>query len=131
MADGNNRSVPELFNDLVGQLSALFRKEVQLARAEVGEKVSNAGGSAALIGAGAVMGLGALVMLLHALAAALVTYLGLTPGLAYFIVGVVVALVAYLLARSGLNGLKAANLTPQRTVDQLSRDAAVAREQVR
>jgi hypothetical protein len=49
---------------------------------------------------------------------------------ARLIVGVVVALVGYALVRSGMSGLKASNLVPNRTVEQLSRDAAVAKEQV-
>ena len=35
-----NRSIPEVFSDLVGQLTTLFRKEAELARTEVSEKVS-------------------------------------------------------------------------------------------
>jgi hypothetical protein len=130
MVEQHNRSVPELFNDIVAQLSSLFRKEVQLARAEVGEKVSQAGGAAGSIAVGGVLLLGALIMLLHALAA-LIVYLGLAPGWAYLITGVVVALIGYFVLRGGLSRLKASNLTPQRTVEQLSRDAAVAKEQVR
>lgn len=131
MADLNHsRSVPELFSDLVNQLSSLFRKEVQLARAEVGEKVNQVSGAAASIAVGGVLMLGALVMLLHALAALLI-HLGLAAGWAYLATGVVVALVGYLVLQGGLSRLKASNLTPQRTVEQLSRDAAVAKEQVR
>ena len=49
---------------------------------------------------------------------------------ARLIVGVVLALIGYGLVRSGLSGLKTSNLVPNRTVEQLSRDAAVAKEQV-
>jgi len=129
MAD-NNRTVSELFGDMVAQLSSLFRKEVQLARAEMGEKVSQASGAAASIGVGGALLLGALVMLLEALVALLV-YLGLATGWAYLVTGGVVALVGYLVMRGGLSRLRASNLAPQRTVEQLSRDAAVAKEQVR
>ena len=125
----SNRSVPELLGNLVNQLSTLFRKEVQLARAEVGEKVEQATGSVALLAAGGVLLLAALMILLEAVVAFL-AYLGIPVPWARLIVGVVVALIGYALVRSGMSGLKTSNLVPNRTVEQLSRDAAVAKEQV-
>ena len=124
-----NRSLPELVGNLVNQLSTLFRKEVQLARAEVSEKVGQATGSIAYLAAGGVLLLAALIILLEA-AVAFVAYLGVPVPWARLIVGVVVALIGYALVRSGMSGLKTSNLVPNRTVEQLSRDAAVAKEQV-
>lgn len=124
-----NRSLPELFGNLVTQLSTLFRKEVQLARAEVGEKVGQATGSIAYLAVGGVLLLAALIILLEAVVA-FVASLGVPVPWARLIVAVVVALVGYGLVRSGMSGLKASNLVPNRTVEQLSRDAAVAKEQV-
>lgn len=125
-----NRSVPDLLGDLVNQTSSLLRKEVQLARAEMGEKVSQVGASAGSIAIGGALLLAALMILLDAVVAGLVS-LGLSVWLSSLIVGVVIAIIGYVLLRAGLNRLKAANLTPQRTATQLSRDAAVAKEQVR
>ncbi|MEM7567923.1 MAG: phage holin family protein, partial [Pseudomonadota bacterium] len=45
----------ELFTDLLNEVSTLFRKEVQLARAEVSEKVGQLGTAVAEIAAGAIM----------------------------------------------------------------------------
>lgn len=125
----SNRSVPELLGNLVNQVSTLFRKEVQLARAEVGEKVGQATGSIVSLAAGGVLLLAALMILLEAVVAFL-AYLGIPVPWARLIVGVVVALIGYALVRSGMSGLKTSNLVPNRTVEQLSRDAAVAKEQV-
>jgi hypothetical protein len=125
----SNRSLPELFGNLVSQLSTLFRKEVQLARAEMGEKVGQATGSVALLAAGGVLLLAALIILLEAVVAFVASF-GVPVPWARLIVAVVVALVGYALVRSGMSGLKASNLVPNRTVEQLSRDAAVAKEQV-
>ncbi|HWX48989.1 MAG TPA: phage holin family protein [Roseomonas sp.] len=125
-----NRSVPDLIGDLVDQTSTLLRKEVQLARAEMSEKVSQVGASAGSIAVGGALLLAALIVLLNAIAAFLVT-LGLSVWLSSLIVAVVVAIIGYIMLRAGLNRLKAANLTPQRTVTQLSRDATAAKEQVR
>ncbi len=124
-----NRSLPELFGNLVTQLSTLFRKEVQLASAEVSEKVGQATGSVAYLAIGGVLLLAALIILLEAVVA-FVASLGVPEPWARLIVAVVVALIGYALVRSGMSGLKSSNLVPNRTVEQLSRDAAVAKEQV-
>ena len=130
-SDSNsNRSLPELFSNLVGQLSTLFRKEVQLARAEMGEKLGEAAGAATPLAAGGGLLLGALILLLFALSSLLVHF-GVPVGWSQLIVGVVAAIGGYALIRGGLSHLKATNLVPQRTAEQLSRDAQVAREQVR
>jgi hypothetical protein len=125
------RGVGELLGDAVTQLSTLFRKEVQLARAEMGEKASEAAGAIPGIGAGAALGLGALILLLEAAAAGVARLFDLAPGWALLIVGVVAALGGYALIRGGIAKLKATNLTPHRTAEQLSRDAQAAKEQVR
>lgn len=125
-----NKSVPDLIGDLVQQSSTLVLKEVQLARAEMSEKIGQIAMAAGSIGIAAALLMAALVILLQAVAAFLVT-LGLSQPLAALIVGVVAALIGYLLLRSGINRMKAAQLVPERTVNQVSRDAATAKEAVR
>jgi ABC-type uncharacterized transport system permease subunit len=131
MPSDYGRSLPELFGDLVGQLSTLFRKEVQLARAEIGEKVSETAAAIPGIAVGGVMLLGALIMLLHALAMLIMRLADLPAGWAYLATGVIAALAGYLLLKAGLAKLDMRNLKPERTAHQLSRDAQVAKEQVR
>ena len=126
----DNRSVPELFTDLVTQLTTLFRKEIQLARTEVSEKVTVAASGIGYIVGGAVLGIAALVILLQAAVAWLVRA-GIPDQWANLIVGVAVAVIAFVLVRMGMNSLKADKLTPAKTVEQLQRDATTAREQVR
>lgn len=125
-----DRSVPELFNTVIGQISTLFRKEVQLAKTEVSEKLGQATGAIMPLAAGGALLLGALILLLMSLAQLLTTF-GLATGLALLIVGVVASLGGYLLIRGGLAKLDTSSLTPSRTAEQLSRDAQVAKEQVR
>src|SRR6195256_1411300 len=72
MNSQSNRSIPELFSDAVAQLAKLIGNEFELARAELSEKASQAGRAAAMIGAGAVILVPALVLLLFAASAALV-----------------------------------------------------------
>ncbi|MBK1660508.1 phage holin family protein [Paracraurococcus ruber] len=127
--DGD-RSLPELFGSLINQLSTLVRQEVRLARAEIGEKLGDASGAVTPIAAGGGLLLGALIVLLFALVSLLVAF-GIAQGLAELIVGLLAALLGYGLVRSGLAQLKSSNLVPSRTTTQLSRDAQVAKEQVR
>lgn len=125
-----NRSVPELFSDLVGQLSTLFRKEVQLARTEVSEKLNQALMGVGLMIGGAVLLIASLGVLLAA-AVDTLEVLGIGKPWAALIVGGAVALIGFLLIRSGVGSLKVTSLKPEKTVEQLGRDAAVAREQTR
>ncbi len=127
---GGDRSVPELLSSLVGQISTLFRKEVQLARAEMGEKLGTMAGAVTPIAAGGGLLLGALIVLLLALVSLLVSF-GIARGWSELIVGVLAALLGYALIRGGLSKLNASNLMPSRTAEQLSRDAQMAKEQVR
>jgi hypothetical protein len=129
-AMSDNRSVTELFSDLVNQLSTLFRKEIQLARAEVSEKISKALSGIGLLVGGAVLLLAALVILLEAAVAGLIAA-GLAPHWAALIVSAVTALIGFILVRTGMGNLKGSSLAPYKTVEQLQRDAAVAREAVR
>lgn len=131
MSQHTDRSIPDLLGDLVDQTSTLVRKEVQLARAEFSEKLATMGAAAASLAVGGVLLLAALIVLLQAVVAALVEYAHLSATVSALIVAVVVALIGYSVLRGGLSRLKASNLTPDRTVAQLSRDAEVAKEQVR
>lgn len=125
----HERSAPALVGDLLNQTSELFRKEIQLFRAEVGEKTSQVFMAVGLLAAAAVIALTALNVLAAALVAAL-DNLGLSGGWAALIVGVAFAILAYILAQKGINDLKAQNLTPDRTQRSLAKDAALAKEKV-
>src|SRR3979490_393225 len=72
MSSQNSRSIPELFSDAVGQVAKLVGNEFELARAELSEKASQVGRAAALIGAGSLILMPALVLLLLAVSAALI-----------------------------------------------------------
>ncbi|MTW18657.1 phage holin family protein [Rhodoplanes serenus] len=125
-----HRSVPELFTDLVQQVTTLVRTETRLARAEMSEKVGQVGTGVALIVVGAVLLMPALVILLQAAVAALVDS-GMEPHWAALTVGGATLVVGLVLALIGASRLKAENLTPNRTLSQLRSDAAVARNQAR
>jgi Putative Actinobacterial Holin-X, holin superfamily III len=128
MQHTDDRSLKELFGDLTHSVTTLFRKEIELARAEISEKLSQAGVAAGAVAAGGVLALAALMVLLQALVIAL-TELGVAPALSALIVGGAVAIIAFALIYKGMNDLKAGNLAPSRTVEALRRDAHMVKEQ--
>ena len=66
-----NRPISAIFVDLVNQFTALVRKEGQLARAEISEKLGEIGIGLGLVVGGAVLLIPALVILLQATVAGL------------------------------------------------------------
>jgi apolipoprotein N-acyltransferase len=124
------KSIPELFSELVDHLPRLFRKEVQLAKAEAAEKVQQATGAIVYMAIGGVVLLSALIMLLHAIVAWLVV-LGIDVQWGSLIVALVVGILGYILLQKGMSDIKASNLKPTRTVEQLRTDARATREQFR
>ena len=129
MMHADDRSLKDLFADLSNSITTLFRKEIQLLRAETSEKVTQVGVALGSIAGGAILALAALIVLLQALVIGL-TEVGVPAGWASLIVGLIVAVIAYVLIHKGTSDLKASHLAPSRTLDSLKRDAQVAKEQV-
>jgi hypothetical protein len=130
MNSPNNRSIPELFSDAVGQLAKLVGNEFELARAELSEKASQVGRAAAMIGAGAVVLMPALVLLLFAVSAGLIRG-GFSEPVAYLLTGAGAALVSAALIAAGLSRLSGDALKPWVALDQVQRDKTAAKEVVR
>ena len=124
----DDRSLKDLLGDLTSNITTLFRKEIQLARAETSEKISQVGYALGSIAAGGILALAALIVLLQALVIAITTA-GVPAGWSSLIVGAVVAAIAYGLIHKGTSDLKASNLAPSRTMDSIKRDAHVVKEQ--
>jgi hypothetical protein len=130
MMQTEDRSLRQLLGDLTENIATLFRKEIQLARAETSEKITQVGVAIGAIAGGAILALAALIILLQALVIGL-TEAGIPAGWSALIVGVVVAVIAYILIHKGTSDLKAGNLAPDRTLSSLKRDAQVAKEHAR
>jgi hypothetical protein len=130
MMHTDDRSLKDLLADLTESITTLFRQEIQLARAETSEKITQVGLAIGAIAAGAMLALAALIVLLQALVIG-ITEAGVPAGWAALIVGLVVAVIAYVLIHKGTNDLKASNLAPDRTMSSLKRDAQVVKEQAR
>ena len=127
---GDLHSIPRLFGDAVEQLGKLVQNEAQLARAEISQKVAQAGiGAAYVVGAG-ILAIPVLVVLLIALALGL-TQLGLSPVAAHLVAAGIGALVSGILGMVGISYLKPENLKPKVTIQQVGRDVETAKEMAR
>lgn len=125
-----SRSIPELFTDVVSQLTALLRNEAQLARAEVSAKVNRAVYGLVFVVAGAVLLIPALVIILGAGVSALIGN-GFSEPVACLIVGGGALLIGLIVAAIGVSRLKPEAFVPDKTIHQLQQDASVAKDQVR
>jgi Putative Actinobacterial Holin-X, holin superfamily III len=124
------RSVVDVMTDLLNQLTTLFRKESELARVELSDKMSQIGSGLGLIIGGAVLLMPALVVLLEAGVAG-VEKAGFEPWQAAAIVGGGAFLIGLILLLIGVSRLKAKSLMPEKTVHQFQEDVSVAKRQVR
>ena len=124
------RTISHLFGDALSQFSKLFQNEVDLAKAELGEKVQQIGSAAGLIAAGAVLVIPAIVMALFALSAALIAG-GWSQPVAYLISAIVAAVLAGVLFAVGMNRLDARHLAPRETLRQLEKDKDTVKGMVR
>jgi succinate dehydrogenase/fumarate reductase cytochrome b subunit len=134
---GEQRSLADLVGGLSRDISMLFRKEVELAKAEAQESVGKAIHSVVALLIGAVLALGALGVLLSAAVSGLAILFvnwGLSAeaatALSAVIIGVIVAIIAWVFVNRGINGLKAENLWLDRTTHAVQRDAHVLKEKV-
>lgn len=130
MTSPANRSISDLLSDAFAQFAKLISNEFDLARAEMTDKVGQVGRAVAMMGAGAVVLIPGLILLLFALAAWLVEA-GLSQSVAYLIVGACTTAIAAGLIWFGASRLSGDALKPDMTIDQLRRDKAAAKEMVR
>jgi hypothetical protein len=124
--DGNE-SLGELIAATTRDLSALMRTEVELAKTEIKEEVGQAARAGAMIGAGALIGYLALLLVL--LAAAWGIAEAVAPWAGLLIVGVVTAAVAAVLIVTGRNKLAAVEAAPN-TIETLQEDVQWAKQQL-
>ncbi len=128
MSDNNTtKSTVSLLSDAMNNVSSLVRNEVDLARAEISENVSRAGVAIGMIAGATIIVLVALNVLAAALVAAL-TEAGLDAGWAALVVGVILAVIAFVLIGKGVNDLKLSSLAPTRTVKNVKRDAEAVKD---
>jgi hypothetical protein len=124
------RSFSQLFGDSLAEMAKLIQNEVDLARAELGEKIETIGAAGKLIVAGGVLLIPALVLILLAISAELIQ-LGWSAPLAYLCSGVGAAIVAVALVLSGASRVSGNALKPSATLDEIQKDTFLAKELMR
>ena len=120
-----DKGVVDLAGDMLKEVATLIQTELQLLRAEISEKLTFTAMSAALIGAGALLLMATIVLLLEAAVAGLVAY-GLSWPVAILIIAALTLLGGAGLVWVGFNRLSTARLTPSKTLDQLQKDSTIA-----
>jgi len=122
----NGHSLGEIVGGLASDVQELVKGEIALARAEMEQKLHRLLGALLWVLGGALVGFAGLVVLLQGGAAALALRMPAWAALA--IVGVVIVIVGAALARLGLGMLTLKSLTPDRTAENLQKDARMMKE---
>lgn len=131
------RPLSALMTSLVADISGLFRKEIDLAKTEASENLNRAIGSLETLLIGLIFAIAAVGVLLGAAVKGLAAYFvarGMmepnADALAAAAVGVVVAILAWIIVWRGLTGLRDRSLRFDRTATSLQRDLDVVKERV-
>ncbi|AWL93078.1 phage holin family protein [Bradyrhizobium ottawaense] len=124
------REISTLLGDAMSQFAKLFQNEIDLAKAEVGDKLQKIGGALGLIIGGAVLVIPAIVMALFALSAALISA-GWSQPLSYLTSAVIAAVAAAALVAMGMSRLDMRQLAPRETIGQLEKDKDTVKGMVR
>jgi uncharacterized membrane protein YqjE len=121
-----DRSTGELLKELSDQTTTLVKQEIELAKAELGEKGKKAGIGAGMFGGAGLMGVFALAALTTCIIVALDSAMEL--WLAALIVAVVYAAIAGVLALQGRNKVQeAAPPVPEQATESVKEDVQWAK----
>jgi Putative Actinobacterial Holin-X, holin superfamily III len=123
----DGRSISQLVGDALSELGKLVQNEIDLARAELREKVEIASNAFKFIAVGTVLLIPSLVLVLFAIASALIHF-GAAPWLAYLCTGLGAAIIACALIWIGVGRLSGDALKPSATLGEFRRDKIVAKE---
>lgn len=123
----DQKPVGGLLTDLVSQMNALFRTEINLLKAEMKDNVRSFGSAIVAVAIGAALLIAALIVLVQAVVAALVVA-GMSVWMASVIVGVVLAVIGAVLIKRGADKMSPSEMTPERTVRQMEMDRALVKE---
>ena len=127
-AGQEQRSLGDLLRDLANDSTRLVRDEIALARTEATNKARQAGVAVAMMVAGAVLAIPAILFVLQAVVTLLSNFM--YDWIAMLLVALVLGLAAFLLVRKGQAALSAGSLTPERTAANLKRDVNLVQEKV-
>ncbi|WP_262927210.1 phage holin family protein [Phytohalomonas tamaricis] len=122
----SSTSFSSLVSMLMQDVSTLIRQEVQLGKTELSEKMTQIMAAVGSIVTAGVVALGGFLTLLACAVLALSNVL--EPWLSALIVGVIALIIGMIMVQAGRKKLKAASLMPQRTMNSVQQDQALARQ---
>ena len=124
-----NKPLGDLFGDLATEVSELVRKEVALAKLEIGQKAKRVGTNVGYLVIGGAVAYAAML----AIIAAMIMLLdNVMPSWgAALLVGFVVGGIGWLLIGKATAALQETDMTPQQTVETLKEDAAWVKQQIK
>ncbi|MEJ7837579.1 MAG: phage holin family protein [Thermomicrobiales bacterium] len=123
------QGVGTLVSGVLEDLQSLVRSEVQLAKSEFKEDATKIGSGVGMIAGGALVGLVGFIFLMLG-----VTYLlnkSVEMWIAAGIVGLVLILIAAIVAMSGKKKMSAASLKPDQTIDTMKENKEWANRQIK
>jgi uncharacterized membrane protein YqjE len=123
------RSVPEVLQDIVGNLQDIIRSEFRLAKTEITEEASKAARPAAAFGMGLISGIYGIGFMLLAAVYGLSTVM--PAWLAALLVGVILAIVAVAVIGSSKEKLRRTNLSPDKAIKSLEENVQWAKHQIK
>ncbi|RAS03209.1 phage holin family protein [Ensifer adhaerens] len=134
----DDRSLPDLMTGLVTDIAGLFRKEIDLAKAEASENIDRAIGSIETLMVGLIFAIAAIGVLLSAVVEGLGAFLmqqGMQEANAHALsavaVGLVVGVLAWVMISRSLARLGNRSIRFDKTTASLQRDLDVAKETVK
>jgi len=121
-------TLPRILSIVVGDLADLVQKELRLARTEVVDKLSTKMQAGIWMAAAGMLGLIALLLVVQAAVFAIASF-GIALHWSCLIVAAAVALLAGMAILKGRSDAQE-EITPTRTINQIKRDIATAKEQL-
>lgn len=134
----DRRSLGTLIRDLRDETTILLRQEVSLAKAEMNEKVSRVSRNAVAAIVGGAIAFAGFILLLFAGGAGLA--IGLEEAgvaeetaawLGPLIVGIVVAIIGYVMFQKGLSTIRRTSMMPDKTIESMQRNKEWMKEKMR
>ena len=122
------RSLGDLFSELMAETSTLVRQEVSLAQVEMTAKATKAGKNVGYLVVGGAVGYAALLVVLAAVVMILGNFIPLWASA--LVVAAIVGVVAFMLITSALAELREADPVPRETVESIKEDAQWLKDQV-
>jgi xanthine/uracil permease len=126
----DERSIGTLLGDLGRQVSTIVRKEIELARVEITSALGRMGQGAAMTAAGGALIYAGLLVVLGAVVFALIDA-GLDPWLAALIVGGVALVVGGIVTSMGVQRIRSTEIAPKQTAETVRENVEFVKEQVK